>query len=141
MTLTAPSETNDFETLPEDPGSGALVDRVADGFVLLDDAVIELADADAVGDIARLISQRIDLTADRVVRAIDAPSEAALMVICRCAGLGVNGFSAILRMRRRHGPTSGTPSQVLVAFLNTPWETARRVVAMLKVHDVVEDPG
>ena len=87
-----------------------------------------------------LLSRRIDLPPDRVVRAVEAPSEAALTVICRAAGLNVNSFSAILRMRRRHLPSDVSPAEVLGAFIETSLGTARQVVSMLKLHDVVELP-
>jgi len=123
-----------------DQGLQAVLDGVTDGLVLLDDAAIKLADADAVEAVTELLSRRIDLPADRVLRAIEAPSEAALTVICRAAGLNVNGFSAILRMRRRRLPGDDSPAEVLAAFLGTSLGTARQVVAMLRLHDVVELP-
>ena len=123
-----------------DQGLQAVLDGVTDGLVLLDDAAIKLADADAVEAVAELLSPRIDLPPDRVVRAIEAPSEAALTVICRAAGLNVNGFSAILRMRRRRLPSDVSPAEVLAAFIETSLGTARQVVSMLKLHDVVELP-
>ena len=124
----------------KDPGLQLLLDGVTDGLVLLDDAAIKLADADAIDAITELLSQRIDLPADRVMRAVEAPSEEALTVICRAAGLNVNGFSAILRMRRRHLPSDVSPAEVLAAFRKTSRVTARQVVAMLRLHDVVELP-
>jgi hypothetical protein len=124
----------------KDQGLQAVLDGVTDGLVLLDDAAIKLADADAVEAVAELLSRRIDLPPDRVVRAVEAPSEAALTVICRAAGLNVNSFSAILRMRRRHLPSDVSPAEVLAAFIETSLGTARQVVSMLKLHDVVELP-
>jgi hypothetical protein len=124
----------------KDPGLQLLLDGVTDGLVLLDDAAIKLADADAVDAVTELLSARIDLAADRVMRAIEAPSEAALTVICRAAGLNGNGSSAILRMRRRHLPSDVSPAEVLAAFRETSRITARQVVAMLRLHDVVELP-
>jgi hypothetical protein len=123
-----------------DQGLQAVLDGVTDGLVLLDEAAIKLADADAVEAITVLLSRRIDLSAERVMRAIEAPSEAALTVICRAAGLNVNGFSAILRMRRRRLPGGVSPAEVLATFLETPLVTARQVVSMLKLHDIVELP-
>lgn len=124
----------------KDQGLQAVLDGVTDGLVLLDDAAIKLADADAVEAVAELLSRRVDLPPDRVVRAVEAPSEAALTVICRAAGLNVNSFSAILRMRRRHLPSDVSPAEVLAAFIETSLGTARQVVSMLKLHDVVELP-
>ena len=124
----------------KDQGLQAVLDGVTDGLLLLDDAAIKLADADAVEAVAELLSRRIDLPPDRVVRAVEAPSEAALTVICRAADLNVNSFSAILRMRRRHLPSDVSPAEVLAAFIETSLGTARQVVSMLKLHDVVELP-
>ena len=123
-----------------DQGLQAVLDGVTDGLVLLDDAAIKLADADAVEAVAELLSRRVDLPPDRVVRAVEAPSEAALTVICRAAGLNVNSFSAILRMRRRHLPSDVSPAELLAAFIETSLGTARQVVSMLKLYDVVELP-
>jgi hypothetical protein len=123
-----------------DQGLQAVLDGVTEGLVLVDEAAIKLADADAIEAIAELLSRRVDLPADRVMRAIEAPSEAALTVICRAAGLNGNGFSAILRMRRRQLPSDVSPAEVLAAFLETSLGTARQVVSMLKLHDIVELP-
>jgi hypothetical protein len=123
-----------------DQGLQAVLDGVTEGLVLLDEAAIKLADADAVEAITELLSRRVDLPADRVMRAVEAPSEAALSVICRAAGLNGNGFSAILRMRRRQLPSDVSPGEVLAAFLETSPGTARQVVSMLKLHDIVELP-
>jgi hypothetical protein len=123
-----------------DQGLQAVLDGVTDGLVLLDEAAIKLADADAVEAITELLSRRVNLSADRVMRAVEAPSEAALAVICRAAGLNGNGFSAILRMRRRQLPSDVSPAEVLAAFLETSLGTAREVVSMLKLHDIVELP-
>jgi len=124
----------------EDQGLQAVLDAVTDGLILLDEAAIKLADADAVEAITDLLSRRVDLSADRVMRAIEAPSEAALTVICRAGGLNVNGFSAILRMRRRRLPGDVSPAEVLATFLDTSLATSRQVVSMLKLHDIVELP-
>ncbi|HXW29315.1 MAG TPA: hypothetical protein VEK55_08115 [Xanthobacteraceae bacterium] len=123
-----------------DQGLQAVLDGVTDGLILLDEAAVKLADADAAEAITELLSRRVDLSADRVMRAIEAPSEAALTVICRAAGLNGNGFSAILRMRRRHLPSDVSPAEVLAAFLETSLGTAREVVSMLKLRDIVELP-
>jgi hypothetical protein len=138
--ISPPTRIEDPGWPREDEGLQAVLDGVGEGRVLLDDAMIKLADADAVGAINDFLSRRVDLSADRVMRAIEAPSEEALTVICRAAGLNINGFSAVLRMRRRHLPTDVSPAAVLAAFLETPLGTARQVVAMLKLHDVVELP-
>jgi len=85
----------------EDLRASAVLDQVREGLVLLDDAVVELADADAVLGLAGLIAQRLGLEPEDVFRAIAAPSEQLLTILCRAAGLNINGFSAVLRMRCR----------------------------------------
>jgi hypothetical protein len=129
------------EGISEEPCCDVMLDRVSMGLILLNDAVTELADADAVEVLATLVAQRVDLPPDEIVRAIDAPSEQALMAICRAAGLSLNGFSAILRMCRRRGGVTGTPAQALAAFQETHVDVARRVVTMLKLRDVVDHSG
>jgi hypothetical protein len=120
-------------------GSGAtraldeLLDLVARGLISLDEAATELADADAAPAVAQLVSRRSGLAAGAVLRALFAPSEEAVTVLCRAAGLNLDGYSAVLRMRRRRRPGTGAqPAQALAAFLRLPVETAQRVVRYLK---------
>src|SRR5229473_2124612 len=110
----------------EDLGTSAILDQVRDGLVLLDDAVVELADADAMLGLAGLIAARVGLEPEDVFRAIAAPSEQLLTVLCRAAGLNINGFSAVLRMRCRTRGAIHSPAQALTAFHDMPVETAQR---------------
>jgi len=132
--------TSSKEMSGEPPGE-AMLERLTQGWILLDDAVTELADADAIEALARFIAPRVDLPSDKVARAIDAPSEGGLTAVCRAAGLNINGFSAVLRMRRRRAGVTGTPAQALTAFQEMPLDAARRVVAMLKLRDRLEHSG
>jgi hypothetical protein len=120
-----------------DETSAAIVlDQVNRGYLLIDEAVIALADADAMVGIAKLVAKRLSLGADTVLRALDATSEEPSALVCRAAGININGFSAVLRMRRRrqHGADQ-TPSEALTAFQALPLETARRVVRTLKMDE------
>jgi hypothetical protein len=131
----SPSPTrppSDF--LAEEPAD--LLAQVTDGFVLLDDAVVSLADAGHNGTLAVLIGQRVDMHAAAVERALDAQSSGPATLLCRAAGLGVNSFSAVLRMRRRRLRAVGpNPSQALSAFLETPVGLAQEVVGMMKANE------
>jgi len=116
----------------EDARASAILERVREGLVLLDDAVVELADADETLGLAGLIAQRLGLEPEDVFRAIAVPSEQLLTVLCRAAGLNINGFSAVLRMRCRTRGAIHSPAQALTAFHDMPVETAQRMVHMAK---------
>jgi hypothetical protein len=56
--------------------------------------------------------------------------------LCRAAGLGANGFSAVLRMRRRRLRVEGiNPAHVLSDFLQTPMDVAQGAVGLMKPDD------
>jgi hypothetical protein len=78
-----------------------LSDLIAAGRLQLCEAVAEIADADRVADLAVLISDRRDFASHDFVRDLFAPDALPLMRRCRAAALGVEGFSAVLRLRRR----------------------------------------
>ncbi len=130
MTSMSTDELGHLESVDDRP-TGVL-EQVMDGIVLLDDAVIELADAGSVEAVTQLIAGRIGLPPGKVMRAIDASSDEAMAAICRAAGLSANGFSAVLRMRRRRDPAGGMPTRALATFLQISPESARRVVTDLK---------
>ncbi len=112
--------------------ASAILERVREGLVLLDDAVVELADADETLGLAGLIAERLGLQPEDVFRAIAVPSEQLLTVLCRAVGLNINGFSAVLRMRCRTRGAIHSPAQALTAFHDMPVETAQRMVHMAK---------
>ncbi len=116
----------------EDSRASEILDRVREGLVLLDDAVVELADADEMLGLAGLIAERLGLEPEDVFRAIAVPSEQLLTVLCRAAGLNINGFSAVLRMRCRTRGAIHSPAQALTAFHDMPVETAQRMVHLAK---------
>lgn len=105
-----------------------VLDQVAHGYLLLDEAITEFADADVVHGIARLISTRLELETDTVVWALDADSDEPVTVLCRAAALNINVFSAVLRMRRRRRSSDLSPSETLNAFRRLSRETARRAL-------------
>jgi hypothetical protein len=116
----------------EDSPASAVLERVREGLVLLDDAVVELADADEMLGLAGLIAARLGLEPEDVFRAVAAPSEQLLTVLCRAAGLNINGFSAVLRLRCRKRGAIHSPAQALSAFHDMSLETAQHMVHMAK---------
>ena len=119
---------------PGDPA--AVVEQVADGYLLFDDTVIAFADADHITGIVLLIARRTGLASATVTRALETQSAGPVTLLCRAAGLGVNGFSAVLRMRRRRLREEGlNPAHVLADFLQTPMEVAQGAVAMMKENE------
>jgi len=116
----------------QDQRASALLERVREGLVLLDDALAELADADELRGLAGLIAERLGLEPEEVICAVAAPSERRLTVLCRAAGLNINGFSAVLRMRCRARGAIHSPAQALTAFHDMPVQTAQQMAHMAK---------
>jgi hypothetical protein len=108
--------------------SGPLLDQVAQGYVLVEDAIVQCADAGAAHSIAELIALRLGIEADRVAAALDSDSDEPVTVLCRAAVLNVNVFSAVLRMRRRRRASDLSPPAALSAFCQLSVETAQRAV-------------
>jgi uncharacterized protein (DUF2336 family) len=116
-----------------------LMDQIAQGLINLDEAVTALADAGAAPDVAKLLADRVDLRADTIVRALCASAEEPAALLCRAAGMKVNGYSAIMRMRRRRRRGSqGAPAELLERYQQIPVETAQRVIRLIKVRETAE---
>jgi hypothetical protein len=100
-----------------DERTAGILRRRAAGLMGLDDAVAELADADGAAAIAVMIADRVRLQPEMVSRALEADSDEAISVLCRAAGLRINSYSALLRMRRRrHRGLDSAPSHALMYF-------------------------
>ena len=112
-----------------------VVEQVARGYLLLDDTVIAFADAGHIGGLALLLARRTGISSTTVERALAAESPELATVLCRAAGFGANGFSAVLRMRRRslHAEEM-SPAAALSGFLAMPMDVARLTVAIIKGH-------
>jgi uncharacterized protein (DUF2336 family) len=116
-----------------------LVDHLRRGLIKLDEAVIELAEVDATPDVAKLIADRVELRSDTVLRAMCVPPEEPIALLCRGAGLRINGYAAIVLMRRRRRRGSDSPvEQVLERYQRIPLETAQRVLRFLKLRESAE---
>ena len=110
------------------------LDKIARGLAKLDDAVITLADSDSMVGVAKIIATRLDLRTGNIVEALDAQSDEPMRVVCRAAGLNINAFSAILRLRRRRlrgGELS--PAEALAAYYRIESATPADVRRLLKL--------
>ena len=116
----------------DDERAAAILGRRAEGLLALDEALAELADSDCVVTLAKLIAERGGIALDFVSRALDAPSDETISVICRAAGFKVNAYSALLRMRRRHNHgTGGAPTDALMLFAELTPAAAKQMLARL----------
>lgn len=112
--------------------AAAILTRQADGLIAVDEVLAELADADCASAIATLVAARVNITATLVLRALEAHDDQAISVMCRAAGLRINGYSAVLRMRRRHGRGAGNaPTDAFSFFSSLTRASAERIVAQL----------
>jgi hypothetical protein len=96
--------------------AATILRRRASGLMAFDEALAELADADCGAAIATLIAERTALRTELVSRALDAPSDEIISVICRAAGFRINSYSALLRMRRRKNRGDSAPASALTLF-------------------------
>ena len=115
----------------DDERAAAILGRRAEGLLALDEALIELADANCAATIAALIAERLKLQPEMIARALEADSDETISVMCRAAGFSLNGFSALLRMRRRrhHGSSSARDALAFFSGLNRP--TADRMLQQM----------
>ena len=92
---------------------------------------MELADANCVATIAAAIAERVKLQADMVARALDAESDEPISVLCRAAGFSLNGFSALLRMRRRRNRGNAGARDALALFSALNRAAAERMLQQM----------
>ena len=113
-----------------DDHAAAILRRRAGGLLALDDALVELSDADCVVEIAILIAERIAMRAELVSQALDASSDETISVMCRAAGFRINSYSALLRMRRRRsrGTDSAPAYNALTSFSDLSPSSAERLL-------------
>jgi hypothetical protein len=108
--------------------AAAILERRAQGLLALDEALAELADANCVTTIAAVIGERTRVQPDVVARSLDAESDETISVICRAAGFSLNGFSAVLRMRRRRNHGSRSATEALAYFSGLNRASAERIL-------------
>ncbi len=111
--------------------AAAILGRRAKGLLALEEALVELADANCVVTLAAVVAERLKVPPPVVARALDAVSDETISVMCRAAGFSLNGFSALLRMRRRrnHGKASATEALAFFSGLNRA--SAERIVQQM----------
>jgi uncharacterized protein (DUF2336 family) len=107
----------------------SLVDR---GDLTLAEAITELADADQMIDLAAYLGVRLRLSSGTIARNLFGESEETLMLICRAAGLNVDAFSSVLRMRRRRKRGTAPPADMLKSYLRVPRAMAENVVRIVR---------
>jgi hypothetical protein len=110
---------------------------IAGGNLRLSDAVIELADADRVADLAILVCGRAGGNSHAFLGDLFAPDETPLMMVCRAALLDLESFSAVLRLRHRRRPFgAGVAGRLLRAYQALP---APGVLAPMSADSPEED--
>ena len=111
--------------------AAAILGRKAKGLLALDEALVELADANCVTTITAVTAECVKMQPDMVARALHADSDEAISVICRAAGFSSNGFSALLRMRRRRQHGSSSARDALAFFSSLNRATADRMLQQM----------
>jgi hypothetical protein len=98
-----------------------IIDDISLGILCLDEAVTELADDDRLDDIAALIEWRVALPRDEAFASLTDSNELPTALVCKTAGLSANGYSAVLRMRRRlRRDLESVPAPLLGAYPEIP---------------------
>jgi uncharacterized protein (DUF2336 family) len=114
-----------------------LRDQIARRNLTLSEAVVELADADELGDLAALLGMGLRMPSEMVVRNLFLGADETLMLLCRAAMLDVDAFSAILRMRnRRRRGTKLESTRLIEDYLRIPRPVAVNV--MLTVRELAQ---
>jgi uncharacterized protein (DUF2336 family) len=110
-----------------------LIDQVARSNLTVSQAVVELAEADELGDLAALIGMGLRMPGDMVVRNLFLGGDETLMLLCRAAALDLDAFSSILRMRkRRRRSTNLEPAQLVNDYLRLPRPVAVNVMRAVR---------
>ena len=115
----------------DDEQAAAILGRRAQGLLALDETLTELADANCIVTIAAVIAERVRLQADIVAQALGAESDEPISVMCRAAGFSLNGFSALLRMRRRRNHGSRSAAAALSFFSGLQRASAERILQQM----------
>jgi len=111
--------------------AAAILERRAQGLLALDEALVELADANCVVTIAAVLAERVRAQPDLAARSLDAESDEPISVICRAGGFSLNGFSAVLRMRRRRNHGTRSAAEALAYFSSLSRPSAERILQQM----------
>jgi hypothetical protein len=114
-----------------------LENDIALGIMTLDEAVVALADAERAEDLAALLARRLGIVHEGARRILASAAEQPAALLCRAAGLSLNGYSAVLRLRRRgrRGPAPN-PTVLLSAYHSLKRLGADELVDMLDLPTV-----
>jgi uncharacterized protein (DUF2336 family) len=94
-----------------------LTELIVQGSLRFGEVVIELADAGRVTDLGMLVSGRLGVDFLAFARDLFAQNEMPLMRRCAQAGLDLESFSAVLRLRRRrHRFSASAISEMLRSY-------------------------
>jgi len=115
-----------------------LNEQVERGNLTVAEAVVELADADELVDLAAFVAMRLGVHSDTVVRNLFLGGEQTLMLICRAAALDLDAFSAIVRMRnRRRRGSAVEPARLMKDYLRIPRPIAENVMRTVREQEQV----
>ncbi|MBX6425240.1 MAG: hypothetical protein IRZ09_04880 [Variibacter sp.] len=105
---------------------------IANRFIEFAETAIALADADREEDLAALIASRAAIDSDVVLKALTAERPEVTAAVCRFAGLPLNSYSAVLRMRARKRRLKPEPSSLLAAYRQSTKASAAELRQLLK---------
>jgi hypothetical protein len=109
------------------------VELIAQGIVDLDGAVSELADRDSPLELALVLADRVGLATSVVSAALSNQCDEPATVICRAAGLRIDTYSAVLRMRRRsHCGLAQNAALTLKAYRRLPVAAAKKLLSQVE---------
>jgi hypothetical protein len=115
----------------DDERAAAILSRRAAGLLALDEVLAELADANCSATIAAVIAERLRLQPQTISTALEADSDESISVMCRAAGFSLNGFSALLRMRRRRNTGTKGASDAMAFFSGLSRPSAERMLQQI----------
>jgi hypothetical protein len=126
-------ETQDFELLAQQEAQAHL-DMIARGVIGFEQAVGELADRGAAFGVGAVLARTAGVPLAAAVRALLARADEPALVVCRAAGLRTDGYSAVLRMRRRRllQPWDNA-AEALAGYHRLPQEMAKRLLPFLRL--------
>lgn len=128
-------KTNQSRDIEADAFAQALqlCERIAQGVLPFDEAVRTLADSGAVLGVAKLLADRLGLTVVTIHSALANESDEPAIVACRAAGMTLEGYSAVLAMRRRNRlGFDQDPTRSLKAYRRLTPEGAKSLVPRLE---------
>jgi hypothetical protein len=111
--------------------AASILGRRASGLLAPDETLAELADADCADALAAVIAERMRIREELVARALVAESDEVISVLCCAAGLKVNSYSALLRMRRRRQLGDIAPTEALTFFSGLTRGAAEKLLPRL----------